>query len=315
MRTLATIATLFVLAIFVMAPAVPAMAQGSATCTAVFSVDGSWSFTGCTRAEANAWLADDSEVEQTSEVVQPTVVSETTATATPEATRAPATNSGTGSDEWQFSIEGVRTSVPMTEVDYARGGFSSPYSFLSLVLAEPGKLMVGPDFPQDIIDDSRGAIGRVNPGNQYRLTNNDYQDVGCAEGSFIFVSVQEATVETTNFTMSFRAPDGDGTHLYVRCANSDSERGSDAGNNLRFSGYRPNYGLVQHFSGQPAGGFVSADGAAQALEIGVSGTSSGSEGANNVWVIGVDSNTGAYTVARWDGEEMTLVETNWWRES
>lgn len=271
------------------AASVAAQEQGCTPLLTTTTSGSMWSFPGCTAEQASDWLA----AVEAAQTAQPTSVPETV-----------------DPNEFFIEISGVRSSVPMTEVDHARGGFSSPWPFLSQVLAEPGKLVVGPDFAQADIDESSGAIWRTDPLNTYRL--EEQENIGCAEGAFVFISVQEANLASDNFAISFRAPDGDGAHVYIRCENSDHERGSDAGNDIAISGYEPNKGSVIHFSGQPVGGFVSAGGAQQALDIATSATSSGSEGANRIWIITIDSNTGAISVAVWDGSTMELEYTNWW---
>lgn len=218
-------------------------------------------------------------------------------------------------DEFTFQIVEVRASVPITEVDHAQGGFTATWPYLSHVLAEPGKLNVGADYPQNLIDASNGAIQRTDPLNQYRLINNDYTNIGCNEGAFAMFVAQFLRLQFENgVVLAFRVPDGMNAHVYVRCPAANPDPGSDDNNlgNIEASGYRPGYAQVTHFSGVPAGGFVSEDGALQALGISQTTHSSGSTGAIATYVIGIDPYSGAYSIAFWDGVDMELVESNWW---
>lgn len=212
-----------------------------------------------------------------------------------------------------ITFTGVRDSIPLDQVDYAKGGFTSEWPMLGHVLAEPGKLAVGWDFPQEKIDASGGAIWRVDPGNQYRLNDMSGSQLdGCAEGALMYISAQHLKIQVREFTISIKVPDGDGAHIYLKCPFSDGVQGKDLGADVVFSQFKPNFALVQHYSGQPNGGFVSLNGAKQALGISQSGRSSGSEGASNTWLIGFDINTGAYSIMRWDGTTMHQVASNWY---
>lgn len=221
----------------------------------------------------------------------------------------------TDNNGMMFYIDGVPANVNKDEVDWANHApFHSPWEYLSNLLAEPGKLVVDSEFPQELIDGAGGAIWRSNGLNTYPLINTTWQNVGCPEGGQVYISVQEALVEGDTFVLAFRAPDGSNVHLYVRCLPADGLQGSDAGNNLKFSHYRPGYGAVTVFSPNPGGGFVSSDGAQDALDISCSTVSSGSEGANNTYVITIDARDGSYTLAKWDCVSMSLITTNWWHE-
>jgi len=251
-------------------------------------------------------------------VVVMTATPEPTATGTPEAmviATAQPEPMVADPNVWYFQISGVREEIPMQEVDFVRGGFSATWPFLANLLGGPGKLVVGPDFPQKLIDASGGAIWRSDALNTYRLSNIDRSLVGCAEGSFIFASGQEATVEfASGAKMSYRAEDGSNVHLYVRCPDSDGAQGSDdhGMGDVWFSGYKANHISMTHFSGSPAGGFIDDGGASQALVISQEGATSGSEGALTTYVITFTIGTGDYTVAVWDGVNMTFLESNWW---
>lgn len=221
-------------------------------------------------------------------------------------------------DKFTFEITNVRDVIPLEEVDYARGGFTATWPFLGNLLGEPGKLNVSSDFPQDVIDSSGGAIQRTDPLNQYRLTNNDYTNVGCNEGAMAMVALQYAFFEFENgVTIAFRVPDGANAHVYFRCPSLNPAAGQDDNNlgNIRVSGYRAGYGEVTHFSGIPGGGFVSEGGAMQALQISQTGHTSGSTGATETYVITLNPFAGDYSVAVWDGTQMKLLQSNWWTPS
>jgi hypothetical protein len=188
---------------------------------------------------------------------------------------------------------------------------------LAHIFAVDGKLLVGPDFPKDLIDGSNGAIDYVNPGNQYRLDNNDIHEDGCNEGSFVSVATQYASFTfATGQTVALRVPDGSNGHVFIRCPNANPQLGQDDNNLGTFwiYGYKPNHALLSHFSGQPPGGFVSGTGQQQALDMAVSSAQQGGcgNGCIGVYIFGFDVNTSALSITLWNGVTMEPIYSNWW---
>src|SRR6266581_3540739 len=63
-----------------------------------------------------------------------------------------------------IAVKGVPAHVDANTVDVAKGIFKNTIgNGTEGWLAEPGKLLVGPDFPQTTIDGAGGAIDRFNP--------------------------------------------------------------------------------------------------------------------------------------------------------
>lgn len=221
---------------------------------------------------------------------------------------------GVSRDEFFFEMSGdIREEIEPENVDYAHGAFTGPYGPISQVIGVPGKYNAGPQTPEEIVNGSRGAIQYRDPGNTWRMMG-ETTPLGCPEGGEAYFSVQQAIVEGPDYEFRFRAPDGSGTHVYVKCPFADGQTGSDAGAQLDISGYRPGYGLIELYSPQPNGGFVDFGAFLQALKISVEFWSCGGEGCLGTYVITFDMNSRALTVAFWNGAEFELVYTNWWND-
>lgn len=217
-------------------------------------------------------------------------------------------------DEFHIISGGIPDEVPLEGIDVAGNGYEAPWPSLAAWLAEPGKLVVGEDFPEDQLQQLTG-VWRSDSLNQYRLDDPMFTNVGCSEGSLVMIVAQYGVMEFENGTViAWRVPDGSNMHWYVRCPVADGERGSDDSDigNIRVSNYRPGYGYVQHFPGNPPGGFISADGALQALTISQTAESCGTEGCLSTYVGGYDISTKAMSVAGWNGQDMLPLESNWW---
>lgn len=221
-------------------------------------------------------------------------------------------------DQLAFVTENVPNSVDISTVDYAHGnGFEPMWPPMAHIFAADGKLVVGPDFPKSLVDASNGATEYANGGNQYRITNNDFHEDGCNEGSFISVDAQYASFTFANgMVISYRVPDGSNGHFFARCPNANSALGSDDNNlgTLWIAGYKPSHALLTHFSGQPPGGFVSGNGEKQALEMSTDSSKQGGcgNGCVSTYIFGLDTNTGAFSITMWDGTTMSEVYSNWW---
>jgi len=211
-----------------------------------------------------------------------------------------------------YALTGFPESVDKKNVDYAKGIFHSQNPAMSHVLAEPGKLQVDDKFPQSKIDSSGGAIRRNDEGNHGPMRGQVF-NLGCEEGGLFYVSVGESHIVTPKFTIDLGHIDGGGWHIYVKCPFPDKKRGTDAGVNFQFTGFRDGYGLYTQFSANPAGGFISANGAQQALDIHQGADSCGSEGCVTTGIVTMDYNTGAITISKYENHKITTVYTNWYK--
>lgn len=171
-----------------------------------------------------------------------------------------------------------------------------------MIFAEPGMLLVGPEFPQELIDASGGAIARVDPSNRFPMDNEDSTRLGCGEGRIVQISGNVMTLQIEDVRIELGGAPGINWHAFIRCRFSDGEQDTDAGGEIIATDYIPNRNLVSIY---PVGAFLSLDALGQMLDIATGEFSCGSEGCGWQYFFMYDTNTQAYAVARYS------VDTGW----
>jgi hypothetical protein len=159
-------------------------------------------------------------------------------------------------------------------------------------LAEPGVLLVGPEFPQSQLEAGAGAIERFSPANQYVLSSS--QNWGnVPEGGFALVSANHFTVEVAGKTLNVNAGEDANAIFVVRgLYRGDGDRNHQA----TFSNFVSGHAL---FTRYPLGAFVSEDHVQQVVRAAISErtTNCGDSGCSRVLVVYLDLNTSAH--GRW----------------
>jgi hypothetical protein len=180
--------------------------------------------------------------------------------------------------------------------------FSSQYEASTwLTHCEPGVLLVGPDFPKEEIDRANGAIQRINPSNQYVIQVDQGGKMNVPQGQFAEVSFGGGQIQITgpNGTQElFLAPAAGRVYkLTVRGLFPDETRDSDLNSTMSFSNVAGGHVLGENY---PAGAFISAiHGLEQEAQVAHNGgTNCGDAGCTELIYVGLDLNTGAYSVAQ-----------------
>ena len=205
----------------------------------------------------------------------------------------------------EFSITGAVDDVDLSNLLTVEDDatFSNEIGFgTEMMFAEPGMLLVGPEFPQELIDASGGAIARVDPSNRFPMDNEDSTRLGCGEGRIVQISGNVMSLEVEDVRIELGGAPGINWHAFVRCRFSDGEQDTDAGGEIIATDYIPNRNLVSIY---PVGAFLSLDALGQMLDIATGEYSCGSEGCGWQYFFYYDTNTEAYVVAR------VSVETGW----
>jgi hypothetical protein len=234
-------------------------------------------------------------------------------TVLPEATAEPSSPEATAEAAVPtFSIEGAVESVDLSNLLTVDDDstFSNVYrNGTEMMFAEPGVLLVGPDFPQELIDASNGAIARVDPSNRYPMDNNDSTRLGCGEGRFVGISGNVMTIQDETVTITLGGGSRVNWHFFARCRFSDGEADSDAGGELVVTDYIPTRNLVSLY---PSGAFISLESIMQLIAIATSNFSCGSEGCTINLFFLYDVNTQAYAVLLYTVEGgFEYLEGNW----
>lgn len=210
-----------------------------------------------------------------------------------------------------FSIRGVPDRVDANNVDTAKGGFKNTIPGTEHVLAEPGSLLVGPDFPQATIDQSGGHIDRFNPGNQYILQTEGPSFANVAEGAFMMASDATMNVEIGGAAIQLNGEKGRNWFLIVKGRFADGKQDSDLNLTAKITKYVPGHVLV---SRHPAGAFISEGQFKQmAVTSHDGGSNCGNEGCSKLSALLLDINTGAYSVVEQVGKDQPwkMVASNW----
>lgn len=272
-------------------------------------------------------------VQPTAAAIQPTVAVQPTAQPTavvqPTVQSAqPTTQSaGTGSssafaDMANYSISGAPTLVNSANVLFANGKDNYGNTFTNttgigtqMMFAEPGTLLVGPDFDANIVKNSGGHIEYISPITQQMLGTDTFA-TNTAEGAFTWATGAKMTIEVGNFTIKVESKDKACTNnwfVVIRGLFADGKQNSDRNTTTHFSNYVAGHTQVMWY---PAGAYISEGNFKQVAELShTDGRNCGHEGTSGLSVLMLDLNTGAYDVIYQanTGQPWQFVASNWYK--
>lgn len=204
-----------------------------------------------------------------------------------------------------FETSGVPTSVDSSTLGFAQGEFSNVTGFGTQAwIADPGKLLVGPDYPQEMIDSSGGAIERFSPANQYVCQTAPDCFVNLNEGGFNVYSGNGMRINNlpNGETITLKSDPATNWLVVIRGRNSDSTVDTDFNTQVRLTNYVPGHILFSRYPGNPAGGYVSEGQFLQmAADSHSDDTNCGANGCSKLFVAFYDVNTQAFLVMMQDG--------------
>jgi len=245
------------------------------------------------------------------QVVEPTIVSSSplTSTATwkfnyPDAGKA-------SGEDW--AIQGLPTSVDSGDVLQADGIFKNSIGLGSQSwLAEPGTLLVGPDFDKQLVEAAGGAVEYISPINQ-ELIDQSGEFFHLNEDRIDFCSFGSAELEFNGVVVSLEYEEGHSWFLVVRGLFPDGNQDTDRNHTILFSEVVGSHAQCMSYPGN-GGGFISEGNFLQVAKLshGDAGNC-GAEGCSGLTVVFVDLNTGAYSIIHQDNTELPWewVASNW----
>ncbi len=211
------------------------------------------------------------------------------------------------------TLEGVEAAFPgftitglpqhLTNVPTAEGTFVNTLGFgTGICLAEPGTLLVGPDFNSTIIANSEGTIEYFNPLNQFPLTrvddngNPQTEEFSLAEGRFqVFTGGHANFSVGENIDVSLANGLGHGWVVIVCAPGSDSTMDIDPEKPLLVDGYEAGNAQVMSY---PTGLYVSEGAMVQTAENVHANGNCGAQGCTRVSIMVIDLKSGGWTVLR-----------------
>lgn len=212
----------------------------------------------------------------------------------------------------ELSITGVPEQVSSSNLDIAKGVFSNETGLgTESFIAEPGTLLVGPDYLFDEegitlgeidqkLNEAEGHVEYFSPVNQEVFENLAPSFSNLPEGGYMFASGAQMNVEFNGITVNLPAQEGHNYFLIVRGLHADGKQDSDLNNTAEFNNYVPGHIEVERYPAGNAGhtgGFISEGQFYQKVEASHAGqTNCGAEGCSQLTSVFVDANTGAYTM-------------------
>jgi hypothetical protein len=227
------------------------------------------------------------------------------ATATAEPTKPIATETP---KSWEitgdlFAASGIPQSVDVRNVDVAKGVFKNTIGKgTEAWLAEPGKLLVGPDFPQDIINQAGGAIERISPVNQQVFFQEGPSYFNLPEGGFNLGTTAGVKITVGDAIIKLNPQEGHNWMFVLRGLYADGKQDSDRNIRVKFEDYVAGHIQVMRYPGKPNGGFISEKQFEQIAETShQEETNCGAEGCSRLSVFFYDANTGATAIITQEG--------------
>ncbi len=227
------------------------------------------------------------------------------------------TTDATGTTTSTFSVTGAPERVDAANVLRAQGKDAYGNVFanatglgLEMMFAEPGSMLVGPDFDPNKVKSSGGQIEWISPITQQMLGTQTF-DTNTAEGAFTWASGSRMTVKVDDYTIKVDGNGCENWFVVIRGLFADGKQDSDRNSTTHFSGYVPGHTQVMWY---PQGAFISEGNFFQVSELShTGGRNCGAEGASKLSVLTLDLNTGAYAVATQAnlGQPWKAVESNW----
>lgn len=212
--------------------------------------------------------------------------------------------------DFSFSIIGVPEVA--TNYEVASGDFKNTIqNGTQIMFAEPGKLLIS-DYAElavamgisvedavRFVQQSGGAIELINPDNQQELVVEG-QAFNLPGGGFGMVSANHGRIELSNgMVVEFDGGERANVLVFMRGRYGDGMQDTDENLTGKFFDFAEGHGLYMRWSGQPNGGFISEGQGIQVVADSHTGsTNNGDAGASTVFIINLDTNTGAYSVTR-----------------
>ncbi len=227
-----------------------------------------------------------------------------------------------------ISISGVPEQVSSSNLDIAKGTFANTIGLgTESFLAEPGSLLVGPDYQFDnpdmtlkdidnMVNDSHGHIEYINPVNQQVFETEGTSFFDLPEGGYVGVSAGEMTLRVKDFELNLPGREGHNYLVFIRGTHADGIQDSDLNSTIEFSNYVAGHIMVERYPAGDAGftgGFVSEGQFKQMAKTSYTGqTNCGAEGCSELTSVFLDVNTGAFSfIASMDGgATWTQLATN-----
>lgn len=224
---------------------------------------------------------------------------------------------------------GIPAQVDSGRVDTAKGVFKNTIGKgTEMAFAEPGGLLVGPDFgftgkgnpmgnnPKGWVAmyNSEGNIQPISPVSQEVLHYEGpaYQNV--PEGGWMIMSTGQAHVKIGNYEVDLPFVENNNYLLVVRGKYGDQKQNTDNNSTAEITNYKPGHALVMSLeSGQKANiGFLSQGQLSQMAETSHSGgTNLGDGGASKLTLVILDVNTGAEAVLQQNQGRNQDGSKNW----
>jgi hypothetical protein len=234
------------------------------------------------------------------------------------------------------SFTGIPTSVDLSRVDVAKGVFKNTIGQgTEMAYAEPGGLLVGPDFgfagkgnpmgdnPQGWVAmyNSKGEIQPISPVTQEVLHYEGPATQSVPEGGWMIMSTAQANVKVGNYEIDLPNIQDNNYFFVVRGLYGDMKQDTDRNTDAVITNYKPGHALVMNLqSGTETNiGFLSQGQLAQMAETSHSGGSNlGDGGASKLTLVILDLNTGAISIAEQDqargqdgSKDWVSVYKNW----
>lgn len=227
----------------------------------------------------------------------------------------------------KISITGTPEKVPSSNLDIAKGEFSNKTGLnTESFIAEPGKLLVGPNYLfnhpdatfeeiEEKVNGSHGHIEYFSPVNQQVFETEGESFFDLPEGGYVFASAGQMDAEFNGIKVVLPAQERHNYFLIVRGIHADGKQDSDLNETMRFTNYVAGHIEVERYPAGDAGftgGFISEEQFEQKAEASRTGeTNCGAEGCSRLTAVFVDANTGAWDIiTRTDGSAWTQVATN-----
>lgn len=211
----------------------------------------------------------------------------------------------------QFILSGFPERVDPANVLVAKGvdAYGTKYDNTigkgtEMVLANPGVLKVGPEFPEDKFKALGKSVLRYNPSNQKVLTL-DSESWAINEGAFTMINGNDMTFEfagndkTKPFKVQLGGDEISHWTVIIRGLFPDSKTPSDRNRTVKVTANPAGHTMFESY---PRGSYLSEAHLKQiAVDAHTNAPNNGDAGAINFRMILIDANTGAYSIVAQKG--------------
>lgn len=216
-----------------------------------------------------------------------------------------------------ITVEGLNSAVERSRVDIAQGAFLNRSGVGSFIFAEPGGLLVGPDFGYqgqkspygvnaagwEAMYEAEGSIQPFSSVTQEvaRFAPPLFQNL--PEGGFNVFTGGEMTIKIGEITLKAAKETGNTYILAVRGKYPDGQPDSDLNQTVEATEYAPGHFLVEMFQSRNETNlaFISEEWFMQKVAaVHAGGGNCGAEGCSKATLLALDFNTGAFEV--WENQ-------------